>query len=373
MNISNIEVGNTYKNYKQLCSVLDVSTKTGTSKMAQLKDFERYFKYEKKGHSFIITHVHEIPLPENHNKTKYIPTIEKLIIDKCIQFGNDGELFISKSELMKELRMINENYTYAKYKQLRLAKHMDITLEEIEDFYKTSDDLLKRNIEAALNSLRNQSLIFWSHTMTLCFIDTVAETNINNEIKACKQEEVNEFGEQSVSFTTVDPVTFRIYRKATKEEIELVLQTEREVMEMFNCNSLNDIFKKNISHKFYKEVRDELFDKANIYFYYNSYEITINEKHILSKWKELSDIQLELEERETAMNSLNNDIIEKINTNSERRSNRANNDENKDNKEKLKMRSNDNYINNTYKLTDTLINKDANPLRYSIKNLKGNK
>jgi hypothetical protein len=263
--------------------------------------------------------------------------------------------------------MINENYTYAKYKQLRLSEHMNITLEEIEDFYLTSDDLLKRNIESALNSLRGQSLIFWSHAMTLCFIDTHAETNINNQIKANKNEIVNEYGEETVSFSTVKPVVNRVYRKATKEEIELVLQVERDMLLKYNCESIHEIYKKNLSNKFYKEVREILFDTANIYYYFNSYEIIANEKHILSKWEELLSLELESDDRENSLNELNRDMISKINSNGDKRHDRAiiSKDEN-ETSERTEMRINKDYKTNTYKLTDTLINKDATSLRYSL-------
>lgn len=369
MNVSNVEVGNVYKNYKQLCAELEVEVKTGNAKKAQLKDFERFFKYDKKGNSFIITHVYNIPLPENKNKTKYITTIQKLILDKLLQFGNNGQLFISKNELLKELNMINQNYTLAKYKQLRLSKHMNVTLEEIEEFYMTSDDLLKRNIEAALNSLRSQSLIFWSNVMTLCFIETHAPTNINNRIKATKEESTNEYGEESVSFSASKPVSYRTYRKATKEEIELVLEAEREVLEKYNCDSITDIFKRNLTNTFYKEVREILFDQANIYFYFNSYEIIANEKYILSKWEELTELEMEAEEREMSLNELNTNIREKINSNAENRHLKAIGDYDNFNSRKMDMRSGSDYLNNTYRLTDTLINNKAESLKESFENL----
>lgn len=366
MNISNLQLNHIYKNYKQLCEVLQAEPKTSNSKKAQLKDWERYFKYEKKGHTFTITHIYDIPLPENHNKTRYITTIQKLILDKVVQFGNKGYIFISKSDLMKELQMINQNYTYAKYKQLRLSKHMNITLEEIEDFYLTSDDLLKRNIEAALNSLRSQSLIFWSNAMTLCFIETYADTNINNQIKAIKNEKINEYGEETVSFN-VNTQVHRTYRKASKEEIELVLKVERTILEKYDCESINEIFKRGLANKYYKEVREILFDTANIYWYFNSYEIIANEDYIYSKYEELLSLELEEEERDNSLNELNNDIINKINSNAEKRHDKAKSSEPN---RKSQMRTNEEYLPNSYKLTDTLINKNAEPIRYQLENMK---
>lgn len=363
MNLSNISEGELFKNYQELSNVLDQPIKTGNAKKAQLKDWERYFKYERKGHSIIITHIYDVPLPENKNKTKYITTIQKLILDKVVQFDKAGYMFISKSELMKELRMINQNYTYMKYKQLRLAKHMNISLEEVEDFYLTSDDLLKRNIEAALNSLRNQSLVHWSHAITIVKLQADVETNRHNEIKVRKEEHKNEYNEEVVTFSASKPISNKIYKKATKEEIELILETEKQVQLKYNCDSINEIFKKGLANKFYKEVRDILFADQHIYWYFNSYEIVANEKYIYSKYEELLDLELNDLEREESMSELNNDIMFKIMTNAETRRNKA---VSLDNDKKRELRLNKDYLSNNQKLTDTLINKNALPLRYNL-------
>lgn len=374
MNISNIKTGDTFKNYKQLCEVLEVNQEAGNSKKAQLKEFERYFKYEREGHKYKIVSIYDVPLPENNNKTKYIQTIEKLILDKLVQEDNNGHIFISKNNLLEELKMINENYTYAKYKQLRLSKHMNMSIEEIEEFYLTSDDLLKRNIESALNSLRNQSLIFWTNAITLCFIDTQVETtSYNNKIKANKQTVINSLGEESTTFYSNVPKVYRRYRKATKEEVSLILEIERDVMKKYDCESLQEIYKRGYVNKFYSEVKEILFDIANIYFYFNSYEIIANEKYILGKWEELRKFELELEEREQEKENLNFDIMYKIRDNAEKRAEKANKRMvwyTDTQKTKVHMRIDNEYLNNTKKLTNTLINKGAEPIMDQLKRIK---
>jgi hypothetical protein len=374
MNISSIKAGDTFRNYKQLCEVLEIEPKTSNSKKAQLKEMERYFKYEKVGNKYNIISIYNVPLPENNNKTKYIQTIEKLILDKLVQEDNNGHIFISKNNLLEELKMINENYTYAKYKQLRLSKHMNISIEEIEEFYLTSDDLLKRNIESALNGLRNQSLIFWTNAITLCFIDTQAETTeYNNKIKANKQTTINSLGEESTTFYSNVPKVYRRYRKATKEEVSLILEIERDIMKKYNCESIQDIYKKGYANKFYSEVKEILFNIANIYFYFNSYEIIANEKYILDKWEELQKFELELEEREQEKEDLNFDIMFKIRSNAEKRAEKANNKMvwySDTQKTKVHMRIDNEYLNNNKRLTNTLINKDAEPIKDKLKRIK---
>ena len=57
MDLSNIETGQTFKNYKELCQALGELVKGGDAKNAQLKKWSRYFSYERQGHKFIITEI----------------------------------------------------------------------------------------------------------------------------------------------------------------------------------------------------------------------------------------------------------------------------------------------------------------------------
>lgn len=365
LNLSNIKEGNTYKNYKIICDELEVKQLAGNSKKSQIKEWERYFRYDKNGHSFTITHVYDKPLPENNNKTKYIFEIEKLIIDKVVKDHTNGAVFISKSELMTELRMINQNYTYAKYKQLRLSKYMDISMEEVEEFYLTSDSLIKRNIESALNNLRNKALLFWSNAITLCFIKTIVPKNDINEAKTLKHESTNQYGEETASFSSPQPYIHKEYRKATEEEIEMVLELEKKVMKEYGCKTLNEVYKRGLHKKFYKETKNRLFDMANIYFYFNSYEIIANKKYIYDEWSELAEHELEEKERESNKDMLNDELVERIKQNAERRHERGSSSGYQSNN-KEEMRKSEDYLKNSYKLTDTLIGRDAVSLHEAL-------
>ena len=44
---TNLEIGMTIKNYKQMCDLLNEEVKTGESKKAQLKEWSRYFEFER--------------------------------------------------------------------------------------------------------------------------------------------------------------------------------------------------------------------------------------------------------------------------------------------------------------------------------------
>ena len=78
MNLSNLSAGQRIPNYKKLCELLDVPTKKGNSKNAQLKEFDRYFRYTRIGNAFLIDEIYTSPLPQHDDRQKYLYLIEPI-------------------------------------------------------------------------------------------------------------------------------------------------------------------------------------------------------------------------------------------------------------------------------------------------------
>lgn len=105
MNISNIKVGETFKNWKALCEALDVEPKpSGKARVPQTKQFKQYFDWDKQGQKITITEIKKVP-SEND-----CPQLDILIMD------NDNE----KGTFSKESTMIRS----------RLKDEMKIDIEE---------------------------------------------------------------------------------------------------------------------------------------------------------------------------------------------------------------------------------------------------
>lgn len=363
MDIKNISEGQIFKNYKVLCAELGEPIKNGKSKKLQLEDWKRYFEYSMSGHNFIINKINEIPTEKTdlringNNKAKYINKIETLLLDLLVQNGNDGQVFLSRNKLLHTLQMVNDNYSYGKKKPMKLSKLMNITKEEIDDFYENSDGMLKRNLETALDGLRSQALITWKNSLTVCHIDAKVEINEFNNVKAMKMESIDEDGDMEVEFSLRQSSQKMIHRKATPEEEQLIIGTERDVLKEFQCNTVADVFKINKAEQFYKTVREILFEEANIYLYYNSYEIISNKKHIIEELKSPERVEIQ--------NELNNSIVEKLKINTANRYNNAFDKYDETDKPKYKMRMDEMYCENNFKLTDTLVKLGAD----NIKNL----
>jgi hypothetical protein len=368
MKIENLHVKQTFKNYKDLCSALGEIPKTSNSKKAQVKEWERYFRFSRNGHKYIIEEIFE-SLKEKkdlrsqgNNASAYIDEIEELILNLLGQDYNHGQLFLSKSKLLKELKMINDNYTYYRSRKPTLSKFTNIHIEEINDFYESSINTFKSNLETALNRLQKQSLIYWTYALTVCYVSTYIETTATGHIKATKRKYTNEYGETVTKFNTVLPSQTVRYRKATEDEIRIIIEIERELLKKYKCKDKSEVYRNGKIQDFYDDVNAILFDKTNIVYYYNSYEILFNERHIKEKLEELKLLDTY---KEVTEKTLNNGIIEKLAINAQKRFNKANEeflmnmiDDYYEPSEKIQLRSNDDYIEHNVILSETLINKD---------------
>lgn len=62
MTLEKLEVGMKVANYRKLCELLNEPVKNGgSSKSAQLKEWERHFAFERQGNAYIITEIYDTP------------------------------------------------------------------------------------------------------------------------------------------------------------------------------------------------------------------------------------------------------------------------------------------------------------------------
>ncbi|STO12829.1 Uncharacterised protein [[Flavobacterium] thermophilum] len=404
MNLSNIKAGQTFKNYKELCSVLGEKVMAGNSKKAQLKEWERYFSYTKDGHKFIITEIYNEPKERDdkrilgNNAAYYIDYIEILLLNLFAEYAEQEQrtLLLSKSKLLYLLKMINTNYLFYRDKTNKLSEYINISEEEIKDFYESSNNTLTSNIETALRRLRQQSLAHWSYVTAICYLDSQIEINELGKVKVKRykkpiynDQEIE--GEQYIYEPSNPTKPVHRYKKANDEEIELIMETEKEILEKYGIDTTNyykeatkqekekkyyirELYKKGLANKFYKEVNDILFERANILYYYDAYYIVLNRKYI-NRDKELIHNKLEVMQKAIYEELLNNAVKERIIENAEKRHQKAKEiddiffdfnyfPENKN--ELLLARRNEKYIENTKTLTETLIDKDKKRLDHKF-------
>lgn len=389
MNINNLELKK-YKNYKELCIVLKEKIKTGKSKQLQLKDWERYFNWEKGGYGYIITEIYEKPKPKvdgrkvgntgksegsrGNNKAEYIQNIEKLILDLLAQDTNDlnfGRVFLSKNQLLRALKMVNDNYAFCKQRIPKLSKFINIDQATIEEWYDSTSSMLERNLETALKELEKQSLIFWSREITVAEAQAIAEMeNLGEIIKTTKTDN---FGEEIENYEyKTDSTVILKHREATEKEKAFILRVERETLKEMQCKNKAEVILKGQWSNFTKKINDVILDKLNIAFYYKSYKIIFNEDHVTEKIEEIEKLELDYWARKEEQQKLNNYVGNKIYNNAYKRHKKAKNEKenilgkiHKD--EKINRRAAEDYIKNNKELNKNLIDAKAKDICNSVK------
>lgn len=359
----NLEVGLTLKSYRHLCEVLGTKPKSGTSKMAHFKEWDRYFSYEKDGNKIIITEIYTTPKDKvnnykANNTTKYIDKIEKLILDLIIEKGDgDYTLFISKNKLLLALNMINENYAKGRQKPNRASNTLDVSLFEIHDFFNTSEDMFQRNIETALNNLRNKAIIMWKTSITVAYINHDLDFTYDLNLSVTPEEITDEYGDTELVFKNQTIVNKYVHRKADEEDERRILQAESVYLKKYKCNDKREIFVKGYANDFYKDVRSYLSKFFNMTNYYNSYEITINDERLEDEQKNLEELILNSDDKDVTLNDLNIDIVNQLFKNTTRRHELASEKlaENNSN-QKYINRSKKEYVENGEKIIKHFIN-----------------
>ena len=354
MKIENLKVGMILKSYRHLCEVLEIPIKTSNSKNAQIKELERHIKYSKEGNKYIIEDIFEKPLEKNdgriegNNISKYNDKIEQLILNLLSEMQEyDGVVFLSKYLLLKQLKMINENYSFCKRRISKLSSFTKISEENIYEFYDSSDSTLVRSLEKTLDNLNNKCLVIWSKEIAVCEVIDLNNAITDNVQYDAYEEEIHNYTKQlSVK-----------HRQATDSESKLILQLERETIEEMGFKTKRDIAINNM-WKVFSNMMSSKVNEIGIAYYYKSYKIIFNEKHIN---EEIIDSCLLTEtEKINTEEELNKNISDNIKENSLNRHLKAidklNDDNIKDGEsEKYERRSKVEYIQDSYKLTNLLV------------------
>lgn len=276
---TNLKVGNVFSNYKKLCDHLNVQKfGGGCSREAQIKEWKRYFDFERDGQKYIITEIYSTPLPRDDkriigNNNEYRPYIEMILLDYLSkQKGKSTN--ITLKNLFFLLGMVNSNYMNKDYK----IKDDEISEWQIKHFNQRAYSKLYSIVTTSLNNLRSRRLIDY-HKMTMINIHSFDKGRMYNET-----------------------------RIATKQEEDNIREVEREVLKQMELQSMVLVFLKFKSEEFYKNVEGILQKRYNINYYYSTIELRFTHQHIDEAKEEQANIIL----NEKVINGLNKEAETKL-------------------------------------------------------------
>lgn len=335
MNIENLfklKDGMVIRNYKEMCDLLDEKTEAGNSKKAQLREWERFFKYHKEGNKIIIDEIYDEPQEKLDLRGSYgllSNDIQPLILDILVKNNQSDSICFSCTKLLEMLKMVNSNYHVGRRNIKLFSKYLDVDEDIINDFYYFEHTKLKSSLESALNSLYNKRIISWEKVTMVCVVehslipDTLGKYN-----------------------------SIKVNRIATNYEIEFLLSIDRKVLDIMGLQSTRQIYGTSRYNKFKKLVNEEIKNSnSNILYGYKGYKIIQLKDYVI---KALEEENKKLKEQELNFNILKS-AYRSIKNKSENAKKECDDNWGKQLDASNSPRVKDNYENDSIKVCNTII------------------
>lgn len=323
MNVSNLKEGMVVKNYRRLCELLEIPVKTGGAKKNQLDKVKEILEFEKKGNSFLILKIKkEVNVVDIKmgRKSLYQDLIEVILCDILLR-ENSNSLLISKSSLAKKLAFVNDNYNIGFKNPSKMANILNVSVENIKDFYNISNARIYGIINRSLSELQRKRIIDYE-------ITTMVKLKGENE-----------------------------YRKANEFDRLKLLTIDRMVLDKFEIESVDDISCLRGTKKYYemKEYRDSLMENSHIEFQYKAFDIVLLRNSLVKNKEKMIDSVINNLEYNLKKQELNSTYAKSIVENAQKRHSKA----------KDGIRSYDNYVLDFSILASQLVSLEAENITYT--------
>ena len=258
MLIDNLKVGQRVKNYKELCSILNVPVLKANSKKAQLKEFARHVRYDNVGQAFYIREIYSEVLEKIDRRgignSKYKHHMENLILCSLHQCkGSVG--YISKSSLMSKTGLVSTKFFSYKDDKIELADFLGIQYEQVGYFYDDYTNFFIGILDSALESLENKSIIK-------------------------KEDKIMIFKDG-------------LNRFATDTEISLILDFENKILQELGCLNKSEVAAKKLNFKFNNIIKSKCREHLGFDGYYTVYKIFYGKKAVESAISKLDAIDID--------------------------------------------------------------------------------
>lgn len=282
---SGLELGMVVKNYKEMCRILNEQVCGGDSKKAQLKEWARYFLWEKKGQKFIILDIYDEPLPKDdgrQNKNIYVQYIEVILMKILSKQKNTKDPFyITTNQLWKLLGMINNNYKNISLDDLNnMITDYEVTSFDMKKFYQRCNQRLREILFSSLNKLEDRALIKYEIETVIVFLDEDRKT---------------------------------VYKPANDIQKKKILKAERK--------ALLDMQLESKQHAYAKFKETEFFEKVNAYLHewygweytFNRIKINYNKSDVLETvYRDEAKLRSDFEEMKLQRLGLNDRVVDAL-------------------------------------------------------------
>lgn len=277
MNCEKLQKGMVVHNYREMCKLLGEEVKTGNAKMYQLKEWSRYFQFEKNKHQFTITEIYDTPISKSDGRAgrfiarrngETLNLIEPLLMELLNSPENRGEVIMSKSEIYSYLGMVNLEYakhnTVFERPEFTYFKDKKISKEHLHYFYEVSNEVISNSLRSALTSLVKRGIIEYDNWYEISYNDgskLIADREEADRIIEIQQETLDDMG-----LTKMGQALMFGNRQVYFHKRNTVAKRTRDWKKIFNVLRINLLVDDDSSrvrtiascNKSFKELRSEL-------------------------------------------------------------------------------------------------------------------
>lgn len=151
-------MGKSY-NYRELCQALGEKERTGASKISQIKEFELLCDLKKDGVYYTIERIYDKALlPISSKFQEFISFLILALLDS----NEKNTVYVTNTQLLECLYLVNENYRILKNPKKRLALSNN-TGRDFEDFSTASETvgkILTKWVNRELDYMQRRGLVF---------------------------------------------------------------------------------------------------------------------------------------------------------------------------------------------------------------------
>lgn len=339
MKVEKLKENMTFKNYKVLCKFLECSVLSGKSKKYQMEELQTYCRIQKSGHSVTVLEVYGTPIEIKEKRGRigvYNELLPLIITDFLINTQQDVS-YITRSDMLKNLAMVNENYDYGSKNVKAISEHTQINEKIIHDFYNTSSSNFKRILETALDKLQSENTIFYNKVYMLS-VETTEGLNLI---------------------------------EANDNHVKAILEYSKDALQEMGYDSMNQIRVNDILWNKHNRVIVKKFNEEYIplglelNYFYISYKIIVNKKYIEQDHNQMLNDVLTSQERLNRKNELNDIICNRLLESAAKRKEIAHKSKNL---QTQIMRNDSLYIQNNQTLIDLLVSSDRAKNNGSLQN-----
>lgn len=321
------KIGDEIKNYKVMCELLGEKVRTSNSKKSQLKRWEQYFKWEHKGHMFIITEIINNQYPTHDNNLvgqgvkKHSKELQSLLLHflKAHNTKYDSHwITISMKGLIELAQIFTNEFHLLPYNSDILQENQErfgVQKNFINDFYTRVYTTSSNDIQTALKQLEQRGIIaveeLYMGRPNECIrngIPTKHLTVLQNKLEELKLENMfieylNHYGiisdskHEQHNKLSVNEKQIHFLRPLEPFETNVFLGIRKQLLQEKGFQNLNDVYRKNQVKSFYNSLNQELKRIMHMKYIFKGYRIiflphVIEQQEIYKSFK-LNPIALE--------------------------------------------------------------------------------